>query len=219
MPLGGGGGGGAGGGGIILRTPVDMFNGATRTAAETARDAAITDTAPFDDNPSLAIILTWPVVVTDTVYQVRRNDAWADITGVVRGPTGASGRNGVDGTDGTDGGDGAPGGGALSLVGTATLVDHGHQRRYVPGAGFRLAGYGYVGADYRQRARHVDARGFDLRHRQRSHGVHGRHRVRGGYAADSSQHSDRPGLHRADGCERRTDRVRQRECCHDCQCA
>ena len=122
MPLGGGGGGGAGGGGIILRTPVDMFNGATRTAAETARDAAITDTAPFDDNPSLAIILTWPVVVTDTVYQVRRNDAWADITGVVRGPTGASGRNGVDGTDGTDGGDGAPGGGALSLVGTATLT-------------------------------------------------------------------------------------------------
>ena len=123
MPLGGGGGGGAGGGGD------QSF--ARRSICSTARparlprrhrDAAITDTAPFDDNPSLAIILTWPVVVTDTVYQVRRNDAWADITGVVRGPTGASGRNGVDGTDGTDGGDGAPGGGALSLVGTATLT-------------------------------------------------------------------------------------------------
>ena len=89
-----GGRGGGGGGGIILRTPADIFNGATRAAAETARDAGITDTTPFDDNPNLAIILTWPVTPTSTVYQVRRGSAWADVTAVVRGPMGSEGDQG-----------------------------------------------------------------------------------------------------------------------------
>ena len=84
LPVGGTSTGGSGGG-IILRTPVDMFNGATKVAAETARDAAITDTTIFDANPNLAIILTWPVVIANTVYQVRRSNAWADVTGVVTG--------------------------------------------------------------------------------------------------------------------------------------
>ena len=80
-----------GGGGIILRSPVDTFNGATKSAAESARDAGISDTTPFDDNPNLAIILTWPVTPTNTVYQVRRSNAWVDVTGVVRGPRGIGG--------------------------------------------------------------------------------------------------------------------------------
>ena len=90
----GGTGTGGSGGGLLLRTPPDTFNGATRTAAETARDAGITDTTPFDDNPNLAIILTWPVTPTNTVYQVRRGSAWADVTGVVRGPMGLIGNQG-----------------------------------------------------------------------------------------------------------------------------
>ena len=90
----GGTGSGGSGGGLLLRTPPDTFNGATRTAAETARDAGITDTTPFDDNPNLAIILTWPVTPTNTVYQVRRGSAWADVTGVVRGPMGLMGNQG-----------------------------------------------------------------------------------------------------------------------------
>ena len=93
VSLGPGGGGGQGGG-LLLRTPPDTFNGATRAAAETARDAGITDTTPFDDNPNLAIILTWPVTPTNTVYQVRRGSAWADVTGVVRGPMGSVGSQG-----------------------------------------------------------------------------------------------------------------------------
>ena len=93
VSLGPGGGGGQGGG-LLLRSPVDTFNGATRAAAETARDAGITDTTPFDDNPNLAIILTWPVTPTNTVYQVRRGSAWADVTGVVRGPMGSVGSQG-----------------------------------------------------------------------------------------------------------------------------
>ena len=100
-----GGRGSGGGGGILLRVPNDVFNGATKAAAETARDAAITDTTPFDENPALAIIITWPVAVTDTVYQARRGSAWADVTGVVRGPIGPSAI------------DGAPGGGAIEQVG------------------------------------------------------------------------------------------------------
>ena len=82
------------GGGLLLRTPADVFTEATRAAAETARDAAITDTGPFDDNPNLAIILAWPATPTNTVYQVRRGSAWADVTVVVRGPRGDGGAQG-----------------------------------------------------------------------------------------------------------------------------
>ena len=111
-------------GGILLRVPNDVFNGATKVAAETARDAAITDTTPFDENPALAIILTWPVVVTDTVYQARRSNAWADVTGVVRGPRGAAstaaGPAGAAGATGPAGAMGAAGAaGAAGASGAA----------------------------------------------------------------------------------------------------
>ena len=102
--LGRGGGGGGGGSGFVLRAPPDTFNGATKDAAILARDDAttgITDTAPWDDDPNLAIILTWPVVVTNTIYQVRRGDAWVDAVNTIRGPVGAGGAAGT------------PGGGAL----------------------------------------------------------------------------------------------------------
>ena len=146
MPLGGGGGGGAGGGGIILRTPVDMFNGATRTAAETARDAAITDHRAIRRQPE-------PRNHPDVAgrgHRYRLSGAPQRCLGrhngrCARADRGASGRNGVDGTDGTDGGDGAPGGGALSLVGTATLTITGTNDDMFLAPGFRLAGYGLRG--------------------------------------------------------------------------
>ena len=91
--------GGSGGGGIKLRVPNDVFNGANKAAAEAARDAGLNAAAvaEFDADPNLSIILTWPVAVANTVYQARRGNAWADITGVVRGPGGARGTDGSDG--------------------------------------------------------------------------------------------------------------------------
>ena len=97
MPIifgGGLGGAGGGGGGIAFRTPRDIFNGATRTAAETLRDSTITDTTPFDDDPILGIILTWPVTPANTIYQVRRNNAWVDVDVLVEGDDGATGPRG-----------------------------------------------------------------------------------------------------------------------------
>ena len=91
MPLRRRGGSGTGGGGLLFRTPPDEFTAATRAAAETARDAAITDTTPFDDNPSLAITLNWPATPTSTVWQVRRSSSWADVTPAIRGPMGLMG--------------------------------------------------------------------------------------------------------------------------------
>ena len=103
--LGRGGGGGGGGGGLKFRTPADEYTAATKVAAEALRDADITDTAEFDADPNLAIILNWPAVPTDTEYQVRRSDAWADVTSAIRGRVGPGGAAG------------APGGGALQLLG------------------------------------------------------------------------------------------------------
>ena len=93
----GAGGGGAGGGGIAFNTPRDIFNGATRAAAEALRDSTITDTAPWDDDPILGIILTWPVVVTDTIYQVRRSGQWVDVDVLVEGDDGNDGSTGPAG--------------------------------------------------------------------------------------------------------------------------
>ncbi len=77
----------------MLRTPPDQFVHANRAGAEAARDAAITNVAaelaPFSANPNLAIILTVTGTNPDTtVYQVRRGNAWADVTLVVTGPRG-----------------------------------------------------------------------------------------------------------------------------------
>ena len=89
-PLGSGSGGG--GGGLILRVPPDEFTGGTLAEAIAARDHAmtgITDTAPFDDNPNLAVILTATDPDPDqTYYFVRRGAAWANVTNTVRGPRG-----------------------------------------------------------------------------------------------------------------------------------
>ena len=84
---------GGSGGGLLLRTPPDNFSAATRSAAETARDAAITNVAAeladFTANPNLAIILTITGSDPDTtVYQVRRGNSWADVTNAVTGPRG-----------------------------------------------------------------------------------------------------------------------------------
>ena len=92
IPIGGA---GAGGGGLTLGPPTNTFNGADRAAAEAARDvyaAANTDwLAQYDDEATFTIILTWPVVPANTVYQSRRSNVWADVTGLVRGPEGVEG--------------------------------------------------------------------------------------------------------------------------------
>ena len=84
--------GGGGGGGLILRVPADEFTGGTLAEAIAARDHAvtgITDTAPFDANPNLAVILTATDPNPDvTYYFVRRGAAWANVTNTVRGPGG-----------------------------------------------------------------------------------------------------------------------------------
>ena len=79
--------GGAGGAGLKLRTPPDIFAGATRNAAETARNNGLNAAAraEFDDDPNLALILRIGGVDT---WQVRRSGAWRDVTNVVRGPAG-----------------------------------------------------------------------------------------------------------------------------------
>ena len=92
--LGARGGGGAGGGGIAFRTPRDTFNGANRAAAETLRDSTLTDTTVFDDDPILGIILTWPAIPTNTIYQVRRGGQWVDVDVLVEGEDGGTGPSG-----------------------------------------------------------------------------------------------------------------------------
>ena len=65
------------GGRLPRRQPMAEFKGDDRAAAETARDASITDTAAYDADP-LSITLT----VTgqrDPIYQVRRDGSWVDV--------------------------------------------------------------------------------------------------------------------------------------------
>ena len=87
--------GGGGGGGLTLGPPTNSFNGATRAAAEAVRDAyAVANAdwlAQYDAEATFTIILTWPVVPANTIYQSRRGNAWADVTGLVRGPRGVEG--------------------------------------------------------------------------------------------------------------------------------
>ena len=94
MPIGVPGGSG-GGGGLTLGPPTNTFNGATRAAAEAARDAYAAANAAwlaqYDAEPTYTIIVSWPVAPANTVYQSRRGNAWADVTGLVRGPKGAEG--------------------------------------------------------------------------------------------------------------------------------
>ena len=103
MPIhaGGRGGGSGGGGGLTLGPPTNEFNAATRAAAETARDTYATANADwlaqYDAEPTYTIILSWPSTPTDTIYQARREGAWADVTGLLEGPEGPEGPPGEDG--------------------------------------------------------------------------------------------------------------------------
>ena len=101
MPFVRGGGAGGGGGGLTLGPPTNTFNGANRAAAEAARDvyagANAAWLAQYDAEPTFTITLTWPVVPANTVYQSRRSSAWADVTGLVRGPRGIAGTLGSQG--------------------------------------------------------------------------------------------------------------------------
>ena len=92
VSLGGGGGGGGGAGGLTLGPPQNSFTGASRSAAEGVRNTYATANASwlsqYDAQPTYTIILTWG---STTIYQARRGGAWADVTGLLRGPAGADG--------------------------------------------------------------------------------------------------------------------------------
>ena len=85
-------------GGLTLGPPTNEFNAATRAAAETARDDYATANPlwlpQYDAEPTFTIVLSWPVIPTDTIYQSRRSSVWADVTGLVRGAKGDLGAQG-----------------------------------------------------------------------------------------------------------------------------
>ena len=83
-------GGGGSGAALKYRVPQDVFVGATRNAAETARNNALkaADLAEFDADPNLLIILRVGAV---DISQARRNGAWRDIANVARGQRGLPG--------------------------------------------------------------------------------------------------------------------------------
>ena len=87
-----------GAGGLTLGPPTNEFNAATRAAAETLRDdyatANPTWLPQYDAEATFTIILSWPLVPTNTIYQSRRSSAWADVTGLVRGEKGDLGAQG-----------------------------------------------------------------------------------------------------------------------------
>ena len=93
-------GGGGGGSGLTLGPPTNSFNAATEALAEAARDtyaaANAAWLAQYDAEPTFTIEISWPVNnPTDTKYQSRRGGAWADVTGLIRGETGAKGAGGA----------------------------------------------------------------------------------------------------------------------------
>ena len=94
----GGAGGGGGGSGLVLGRDPNIFNAATEALAEGLRDTqGTTDPtwlAAYDAEPTFVIILSWPTVPTNTKYQARRAGAWADVSGLVTGPSGDDGDQG-----------------------------------------------------------------------------------------------------------------------------
>ena len=98
MPFAFGGTGTGGGGGLTLGPPTNSFNGATKAAAETARDTYATANpswlAQYDAETTFTIQLSWPVTPTSTAYQARRASAWADVTPIIRGQQGLKGDEG-----------------------------------------------------------------------------------------------------------------------------
>ena len=93
---------GGGGGGLTLGPPTNSFTAATKAAAETARDTYATANADwlaqYDEESTFLISVNWPATPTNTVYQSRRADSWADVTPLVRGKTGTAGAAGADST-------------------------------------------------------------------------------------------------------------------------
>ena len=78
---------GGGGAGVKLRVPPDIFTGANRSAAETARNNGLDAAAlaEFDDDPNLLIILRIGGVDT---FQGRRTGQWRDIANIAEGEPG-----------------------------------------------------------------------------------------------------------------------------------
>ena len=78
---------GGGGASLKTRTPADIFVGANRNAAETARNNGLDAAAiaEFDADPNLLIILR--IAASDT-FQARRTGAWRDVTNIVEGARG-----------------------------------------------------------------------------------------------------------------------------------
>ena len=89
---------GGSGAGLTLGPPTNTFTAASETLAETARDtyatANATWLAQYDANPTFTIALSWPVTPTNTKYQARRGGSWADVTPIIRGPSGDDGEQG-----------------------------------------------------------------------------------------------------------------------------
>ena len=79
--------GGGGGASLKTRTPADIFTGANRNTAETARNNGLDAAAiaEFDADPNLLIILR--IAGSDT-FQARRTGAWRDVTNIVEGARG-----------------------------------------------------------------------------------------------------------------------------------
>ena len=89
---------GGGGSGLVLGRLPNRFNAATEALAEGLRDTEGTTNptwlAAYDAEPTFVIILSWPTVPTNTKYQARRAGAWADVSGLVTGPSGDDGDQG-----------------------------------------------------------------------------------------------------------------------------
>lgn len=94
------------GGGLVLGPATNAFSAATTAAAETARDtyatANATWLAQYDANATFVIVITETTGNT-TTFQARRNNAWSDVTPVVRGPRGQRGAQGLQGRQGDQG--------------------------------------------------------------------------------------------------------------------
>ena len=88
-------GGSGGGAGFTLGPPTNIFTGADKSAAETARDTYASANAAwlavYDANSSFFIRLDYGTTET---FQARNGTAWFDVSGVVQGDPGAVGAQG-----------------------------------------------------------------------------------------------------------------------------
>ena len=85
--------GGGGGSGFSLGPPQNVFTGASKTAAETARNTYATANSDWlsSYDSSEFILIRLDITGTDSVYQHRINSTWEDVAGVIEGPPGPKG--------------------------------------------------------------------------------------------------------------------------------